>query len=45
MLVRQGFLQTEYESISQQCVLKQLTKVVVEVEMEVGLIVLLQFLD
>ena len=45
MLVRQGFLLTEYESISQRCVHEQLTKVVVEVEVEVGLMVLLLFLD
>ena len=45
MLVRQDFLLTEYESICLQCVLERLTKVVVEVEMEVGLMVLLQFLD
>ena len=45
MLVRLNFLLTEYELTSQQYVLKRLTKVVVEVEMEVGLMVLLQFLD
>ena len=45
MLVRLNFLLTEYEPISQQCDLERLTKVAVEVEVEVGLMVLLQFLD
>ena len=45
MLVHQDFLLTVYELISHQCVLERLTKVVVEVEVEVGLMVLLQFHD